>query len=203
MKLADKKVILKNYESLLAKYGDDPRSCQWKDRASQNLRFDVLEEVADLNGARVLDLGCGTADFFYHLKKKDISANYTGYDLSPAMVNFIKQKNPSCRVFVRDILKEGVAETFDYCLISGIFNNKISNNWRFLTAVLETLWPHIRKGIAFNLITSYVDYRESHLYYADPCKIYNWIKLHLTRFITLRSDYLPFEYTVYAYKKNQ
>jgi len=198
----DKEEIVRNYEKLLAQYGDDPRSCQWRDGSSQDLRFKILVGIADLHRMSVLDLGCGKADLFHYLSKRGVSVEYTGYDISPAMVDFVKCRDPLCRVFVRDILTDGVGGDFDYCLISGIFNNKISDNWSFLTDTLKALWQHVKCGIAFNLITSYVDYEESHLYYVDPRDVYDWVKRHLTRFVTLRSDYLPFEYTIYAFKKS-
>lgn len=202
MNAEDKKEVLKNFESLLEKYGDDPRACQWRDQASQDFRFKILTEIADLNNRSVMDFGCGKADLFYYLRRQGINAKYTGYEISPAMVDFVKSKDPSCNILLRDIMEDGMSAKFDYILVSGTFNQTLSDNWQFFTKSLEIMWPAVQKGLAFNLVTTYVDYKESHLYYADPCKVYDWIKCHLTRFVTLRSDYFPFEYTVYAYKKS-
>jgi hypothetical protein len=51
------------YEDALAKFGDDPRGVNWRDKESQTLRFEVLSGVGPLAGRRLHDVGCGLAHF--------------------------------------------------------------------------------------------------------------------------------------------
>lgn len=197
----DKDLIIQNYDSLLAKYGDNPQAVQWRDAATQDLRFKALVEVDDLNGKKLLDFGCGKADLFYYLKSKSIRTDYTGIDISKKMIEFAKSKNPALNVFCHDIFQQKNNDKYDYAVVSGTFNNRISDNWNFIFRTLETLWPSLKMGISFNLITSYVDYEEAGLFYADPRIILDYLKKNLTKFVTIRNDYMPYDYTVYAYKE--
>ncbi len=53
-------------------------------------------------------------------------------------------------------------------MINGVFNNRMTDNWSFLTLALDRLFRATKKGLAFNCLSTYVDYRDEHLYYADP-----------------------------------
>src|SRR5581483_11112775 len=50
--------IARFYDDLVARYGDDPRACDYGSPASQATKFGVLSSVCDLTGLRVLDVGC-------------------------------------------------------------------------------------------------------------------------------------------------
>lgn len=41
----------------------------WRDHNSQLIRFEVLADIADLNGRSVLDVGCGYADLLPFLSE--------------------------------------------------------------------------------------------------------------------------------------
>ena len=53
------------YSRLANEHGFDPRALNWGSRESQNLRFAVFAQVGRLDGASILDVGCGQGDFFF------------------------------------------------------------------------------------------------------------------------------------------
>lgn len=96
----DHKIILAHFNRIYQRYGeDDVRSLSWGSDNSQQERFRVLAEIADLEGCSILDAGCGLGDLYRFLKKKVIDFQYTGYDLNANMVKAARPRPlvfPSC-----------------------------------------------------------------------------------------------------------
>jgi SAM-dependent methyltransferase len=167
--------------------------------------LEILCKVGDLQGARILDFGCGTGVLLEHLRALGFSGEYIGYDLAPEVVQVARNKFPGVCFEVRDILADGVLESFDYILISGVFNNRIVDNWAMFTGVLKCLFPHARRALAFNALSTYVDYFDPMLYYFSPESVFRFCKEQLSPLVTLHHDYevrlgvVPYEFTVYIY----
>jgi hypothetical protein len=53
-----------------------------------------------------------------------------------------------------------------------------------------------RRGFAFNLFTTYVDWKEDHLYYGDPGFFFDFCKRELSRSVALLHDYPLWEWTM-------
>jgi len=71
---------------------------------------------------------------------------------------------------------------------------------------IHKMFSACKKGVAFNAMSTYVDYRDEILYYSNPMEIFDYCKRNLTRNVILRHEYLvkensiPYEYTMYLYK---
>lgn len=198
-----------HYSQLLRKYGDEPSAVQQRDRATQESRMAILTQVGDLSQAKILDFGCGTGHFLTLLKRTGFVGEYVGIDICPDMVKVASGKFPSVCFEARDILAAGLSEDFDFVLINGVFNHRIKNNWGFVTQTLRTLWPHVRKAIAFNSLSNYVDYFADGLCYLQPERVFAFCKEELSPSVVLRHDYalkpgiVPYEFTVYVYVSEQ
>jgi len=96
--------------------------------ASQRYRFRVLTEIAPLESATVLDYGCGKGDLYCYLLEAGYRGTYTGFDINPELLELARAKYPGVRFEQRDIEQASINEQFEYVLISGIFNNRISDN---------------------------------------------------------------------------
>jgi SAM-dependent methyltransferase len=199
--------IQKHYSKLVHKYGDSAPGVQWRDRETQERRLEILTEVGDVRFAKVLDFGCGVGHLLSFMRNQfGFKGEYIGYDLSAAMIAAAINKFPDAKFEQRDVLAEGLSEDFDYILISGVFNNRVSDGWGLMTKLLSTLFPHARKAMAFNALSSYVDYCDSELFYVEPERVFHFCKEHLSPCVSLRHDYLikagvvPFEFSVYIYQ---
>jgi len=204
---ADIAQLSRHYSELLATHGDSPQAVQYRDAASHERRFEILTEVADLRSAKILDFGCGTGHLLGFLRSRHgFAGEYVGYDISEQMVATARQKFSGVRFEVRDVLADGIPEEFDYVFVNGVFNNLIGDNWGFLTAILHRLFRQTRRAVAFNALSTYVDYFDAGLYYVEPEAVFRFCKEHLSPCVNLRHDYLvkpaapPFEFTVYAYR---
>lgn len=61
---------------------------------------DILEELENEPFTSLLDAGCGPAPMISQLSEKYPERNYTGLDLTPAMIEQAKKKNISNAEFV-------------------------------------------------------------------------------------------------------
>lgn len=165
----------------------------------------ILTEIADLRLAKVLDFGCGTGYLLDVLRRQGFSGEYVGYDLVAEALDVAQAKHPDARFELRDILRDGMTERFDYILLNGVFNNAMSDNWSFMTTTLQALFAQVDGGLAFNALSTYVDYLDDGLFYVEPEQVFRFCKEELSPRVVLRHDYevrsgsLPFEFTVYVY----
>jgi len=199
MNLKDKKETIKRYEGRLEKYGVSMKTLGWKDKKQQYLRFHVLSQIDELNNSSILDIGCGFGNYYKYLIGLGLSVNYTGYDISPKLIEIAKKKNLGAKFEIKDILRDKIENKFDYVFSSGVLNARLSNNERFAKNMIRKMFQIAKKGIAVNMMTDYVDFKERHLYYYSPEKIFSFCK-KLTRWVVLRHDYPLYEFTIYLLK---
>jgi SAM-dependent methyltransferase len=195
-----------HYSNLLKEHGDTPRAVQWADVLTQERRMAVLSEVGDLRSAKILDFGCGTGHLLDFLRRKvTFSGEYVGYDISQKMVTAAQAKFPEIRFEKCDILTEGIGEDFDYILINGVFNNRTENSWELMGSLLKSLFGRAQRGMAFNALSTYVDFFDPELFYVSPEVVFRFCKEELSSSVILRHDYLirtgvvPFEFSIYVY----
>ena len=71
--------------------------------------------------------------------------------------------------------------------------------WR--QEIVRKMFNLCRIGIAINMVTDYVDYKEDYLYYYSPEETLKFCKT-LSKWVALRHDYPLHEFTVYVYKNS-
>ena len=115
----------------------------------------------------------------------------------------------SARSLVKDkaavfIDSERILHKADYSFASGIFNVKFDIEegvWEsYIKETLANMNDKSVRGFAFNILTTYVDYREQHLYYADPLSYFDYCKRSFSRNVSLLHDYNLYEWTIYVRK---
>jgi len=199
-----KRSIVEHYERQLARYGPTPRGMDWKDSASQRLRFEILTGPFRLDGMRVHEVGCGAGHLVDWLAERGASARYTGSDLSQAMVESARARHPDVHFERRDILEEARDDRYDLVLCSGLFHVKLgrsSEEWQaFVRCCLRRMYQMCRVAIAFNLMSDQVDFRKSELYYADLGDTLDFCRQELSRYVSLRHDYPLYEATFHVHR---
>jgi SAM-dependent methyltransferase len=198
----DLRSIADLYGDSLARHGETPMGVGWRTEESQGLRFEKLLSVLDDHGdapIEVNDLGCGYGALLGRLEANGrVVARYYGYDISDQMLEAARARLPADRV---ELIKGGQATRHaDYSVASGIFNVKLdADETRWTAYVQDTvrnLAEHSRLGFSFNLLTTYCDYREAHLFYGDPLWWFDWCKREVTPRVALLHDYPLFEWTM-------
>ncbi|MET4578307.1 class I SAM-dependent methyltransferase [Ottowia thiooxydans] len=200
--------LQQHYQHLFQAHGDSAQAVQYTDSPSQFRRFQVLREIAPELGS-VVDLGCGLGHFRDHLRATGFTGNYLGLDFVQDFVDYGNAKHakdPLTSFQHCDLLGDDYPQGHDTYVICGVFNNKMPNNAGFMQAVIEKAFAAAQRYVAFNAMSTYVDFEASDLYYTDPREVFDFCKKNLTRRVSLRHEYLvrddrpPFEYTVYLYK---
>jgi hypothetical protein len=188
------------YAGRLAEHGATARGVDWNGESSQHLRFEQLMRVAD-DGGSLNDWGCGYGALVDFLDARGGVRDYCGYDIAPGMIAAAAERyagRPGIR-FTADEQAVGVA---DYTVASGIFNVRAGTpeaEWSgYIADTLRRMAAASRRGIAFNVLTSYSDPErmEERLHYADPCRWFDWCKRNLARNVALLHDYGLYEFTI-------
>lgn len=200
MKEEEKRAAIERYNERLKKYGYDPKTLGWL-KSRQTVRFEILSEIGDLNNCSILDIGCGFGDFYGFLIKKGLNVEYTGYDINPNLIKIAREVYPIARFEVKDI-EEEVNKVFDWVFSSGVFNFRLSDNEGFIRSMLRRMFQLSKKGVAADFMSTYVDFKNGEAYYAKPEDIFSFCKT-LSKRVSLRHDYMPFEFCVYIYKNDR
>jgi SAM-dependent methyltransferase len=201
MKEEEKRATIKKYNERLKKYGYNPKTLGWF-KGRQPVRFEILSQIGELNNCSILDIGCGFGDLYGFLTKKGLNIKYTGYDINPSLIKIAKEVYPEAFFEVKDVEGEEVNKVFDWVFSSGIFNFKLSDNESFIRSMLRKMFQLSKKGVAADFMSTYVDFKNKELYYTRPEDIFNFCKT-LSKRVSLRHDYMPFEFCVYIYKNDR
>lgn len=197
----EKRETRERYDQRLKEFGHDPRALGWHKR-QHLLRYEVLLSHWHLDGADLLDFGCGFGDMHAYCQSSGrAGVRYHGLDLNPSLIEEGRRRHPGVDLFARDALTEGLPETYDVILASGIYNFRLKDNSGFVEKTFALFAAHCRQGFAVNFLSNRVDYTEDSLYYADPTKVLG-LCYKYSRRVLLRQDYMPFEFTVFVDLRN-
>ena len=195
--------VARLYTDALREHGTVAKGVGWGNEVAHNLRFDKQVQVIDATTPfTVADLGCGYGAFYDYLIEKNLKpSHFIGYDISDDMLVEAKSRERLDTEFIKgSSLDRGV----DYTFASGIFNVRLKeteDRWRaFILATLDDINAHSAKGFSFNLLSSYVDWKEDHLYYGDPLFFFDHCKRNYSRQVALLHDYPLWEWTIVVRK---
>ncbi len=200
-----KNLYTENFQS----HGYDSKSVGWRDEGSHNLRFQkliqVIENTKKATEITVNDWGCGYGAMFNYLDElPNIRLKkYHGYDISKEMLDAAKE-------YVKDeraewLNSQDLTTKADYSFVSGTFNVRFEANdelWmQYIQDALLKLSEMSKRGFAFNLLSTYVDWKEEHLYYGDPFFFFDFCKKNISSYVSLLHDYPLYEWTIYVRKE--
>lgn len=198
---------LKNYfQDKLDRFGATPRGVDWNSTEAQETRFEQLARVIRPGeDYSLLDYGSGFGALYDYLKRQGHALHYVGFDFVPDMVQQGRDLHPGDDRCAFTSGESALPEV-DYAIASGIFNIRLETgdeSWSaYVLRILERMNRLSRKGLAFNMLTSYSDaeYMKPHLYYADPCFYFDYCKRHFSRSVALLHDYGLYDFTILVRK---
>ena len=198
-----------HYRSTFLTHGATSSGVDWgpKEDAAR-LRQDKMLALADesLSGATLLDVGCGYGALAERIGQRKMDLGYTGIDIVGEMVEAGRKRNPTSRFIHGDFLSYSpeILGTFDYVVCNGILTQKLQATTLEMNAhaheLISAMFATCRRGCAFNVMTSYVNYQVSNLYYRNPAELLAWCMSQLTPKVRLDHAYPLYEYTVYLYR---
>jgi SAM-dependent methyltransferase len=201
MREDEKNQTIERYNKRLEQYGYDPRTLGWT-KGKQDIRFNALIQIAEIRDTSILDVGCGFGDLYGFLKRKKISCDYTGIDINKNLITIGKEKYPEAHLICAEFENDPFNQEYDWIVSSGMFNHRIKNNMQFIKNSVKKMFKMSKKGVAIDFISSYVNFKYEEVYYSNPEAIFRFCK-SLSRRVSLKHDYLPFEFCVYIYRHDQ
>lgn len=193
--------IRDHYTMLTEQYGDAPEANSWN-RMAQVFRWKELLKLSDFagrvqQGDSLLDLGCGTGDFYGYLMASISEGHrfaYMGVDVVPPMIEIAKSKYPNGADMFRvlNVLEEDLPRKFTYIFVNGIFNLRLMEEkeaFPYMCRLLKTVWPYAERGICFNFISTYVNWRDETMAYYDPVRVFEFCIAELSRKVSIAHHY--------------
>jgi SAM-dependent methyltransferase len=189
------------YEDKVRRYGFDHRGLGFRNKSSQEKRFEALLELGDFDGASVLDVGCGFGDLLEFLKDRGIDARYTGIDVCKPMIERCRERFEHDHAIFRtaDVLEFESVDSYDYVVASGLFGLDAEGSRDRIRPTLERMFAWSRIGMAANFLSTRSPAPVDGRVYVDPAKALE-AALQLTPSARLNHTYLPNDFTLYLYR---
>ena len=191
--------VADSYRKLYENFGYSPKSLGWSN-GKQFLRFHQLTAGWNLSGSRILDVGCGFANFVEYcgaLSIPDIS--YTGIDLVEEFLSEGRARfsGPQVTLLLGNFLDTTFHEDFDYAIASGTFNLRQDgvDGYDYIFANMEKMFALSRRAISIDFLSDRVDWAHPHNFNSSPEKILS-MAYRLSRRVSLSNTYFPFEFSV-------
>jgi SAM-dependent methyltransferase len=195
--------FIKRYEKRLTESGYSPETLGWGANGRQEVRFAVLAEFALRDpSSSVLDVGCGFADLYDFLTFHGWRGRYIGIDIVPGLLEVARQRHPGIDVREADITDPRVLlDECDFVISSGVFNAALPSgtNEAHVETALKRMIQLSRQATCVDFLSSYVDFQKPGAYHTDPCWAFA-LAMRITRRVTLRDDYMPYEFSMFLFR---
>lgn len=190
----DKQKLNDFYMRGLHSYGrNHSMAVHWSSPETQKLRFEVFENVDDLNGKSILDLGCGVGDFYGFLKSRNYEVEYMGIDLLPEMIEEARNKYLSGNFYLKQI--DQIEDEFDYIFASGAFSYRVENYYEKYMKIIKTMFNNCKLGIAFNMLKEGKHVDDDAFITYSPTDIMESCEAFASN-VRLIENYLEYDFTV-------
>lgn len=195
------------FENTLKAHGATARGMDWNSEQARELRFEQLVKIIRPGESfTILDYGSGYGAFAdYLLAHGHNFDRYTGYDILESMVQAGRQAHAgNDSIFFTSRFDE--IAPVDYAVACGVFNMKLEaslGEWNhFVLQSLQQMHQCSRKGFSVNFLTQYsdADRMRPDLYYADPCFLFDYCKVHFSKNVALLHDYDLYDFTLLVRK---
>lgn len=188
-----------HWEKRAARASSDLERVDQSARA-QRMRFEAFLQGHDITGKRILDVGCGVAALYAHLKRRAIPVEYLGIDIVPEMIRRSQERYPQARFLCQDILAWETDERFDYVISIGIHNVVITNGLKLLESITRRQFELCRIAAYVSILTERYQKFGPGVQAWAPEKILE-LALSITPYVTLRHDYLPNDFSIALYRQ--
>lgn len=154
------------------------------------------------------DIGFGLGHLYEHLKIRycEREITYSGSEVVPGFVEHCKAHYPEGRFELYDLSLGPRDERYDYLIFGGTFYHLIDNDpdamREFMHRLLKNAWEMSERGLAFNVITSFVEYEKPGLYYPDLPELMCFVARELSRYFVIDHATPLFEATICVWRES-
>jgi 2-polyprenyl-3-methyl-5-hydroxy-6-metoxy-1,4-benzoquinol methylase len=201
----------RHYSQKFGEFGPTPRGVDWGKEEDVQLRYEkmlaVIEQGSIIPGTPIslLDVGCGYGGLLRYAQQKGLKLQYTGIDVASNMISWAKNHMPDGEFQEDDFMEHDFHERkFDFVVCNGILTQKLEISFfdmdKFAKKLLKKMFSLCNQGVAFNVMTTYVNYFSSNLYYKHPSEMLAYCLSEISQKIRIDHSYGLYEYTLYLYK---
>lgn len=203
-------LLCEHYSNTFIKHGRNSKGVDWGDNKTGHLlRLEKMLNVIDVTSVStacsILDVGCGYGSLLELIRQKKMPIKYTGVDISLPMINSAKSLHPNDEWKCIDILNDSCSGQYDYVVCNGILTQKLNVSHklmdRYAHELIKKMFSLCRVGIAFNVMTTHVNFQVDNLYYRNPAELLAWCMSELSSKVRVDHSYPLFEYTIYLYRE--
>lgn len=201
--------LKEHYENRFELHGPSSKGVDWGENET-NLNFRYQKMIAVLPSQNtsppptLLDVGCGFGGLLHYANSMGIDFCYSGIDIAANMVEWARKNYPNNEFCLGDILKTDFNKKYDYVICNGILTQKLETPGLimdvFAHKLIKRLYDLCNIGIAFNVMTTKVNYFSNNLYYRNPVELFAWCISEISPHIKIDHSYPLYEYTVYVYR---
>jgi SAM-dependent methyltransferase len=200
--------LRQHYSQKFSSYGPSSEGVDWgADETKLLLRYDKMLGVLAPSGKErpsLLDVGCGYGGLQTYALGKGIELDYTGIDVAQNMIEWAQANVPAGKFIQGDVLEYEFGRRFDYVVCNGILTQKLETPGlemdAFAARLIRRMFALCEVGIAFNTMTTKVNFYANNLYYRNPAEMLSWCLSEITSHLRLDHSYPLYEYTVYLYR---
>lgn len=130
MNLIEKATILHYHRHRIGQFQQGTvEALGWRNMNSQQLRFQALVKVGNLNGAKILDIGCGYGDLKAFLDSHFSDFDYTGIDQMPEFIAEARKRydGQARTTFFQTDFSTAELPRVDYVIASGVLGYRCKN----------------------------------------------------------------------------
>lgn len=184
------------HEELVERRGEGWQAF-WGSIDSQRVRYEVLMQELPLDGASVLEVGCGFGDFLDHAAGRGVRpASYLGVDVSERMVAGARARHPQAEFLVLDILAAEPPQQPDFVIASGIMAVDVPDYEAYVLRVLRRLHALGRRGFGLNFLSTCTEKPDGVSRYVEPAWLLSLFQRHVDWRCRLIHDYRPNDFTL-------
>jgi len=203
-------MLKRHYSQKYLKYGNCSKGVDWGENVENSIsrHYAMLDVITDSrNGCSLLDVGCGYGALLETINhdKKFSKVKYAGIDIVSEMIDSAKSKYKNAKWTHADYINTSTTTRFDYIVSNGILTQKASASNlemnQYAQLLITKMFMQCKIGIAFNIMSTFVNFQKDNLYYRNPSELIAWCMSTLTPHLKVNAHYDPwYEYTLYLYK---
>jgi len=211
--------LLKDYHrKVFSEHGATAKGVDWNDEFEVLLRYDKMLKVVEMDfydgpdKPSLLDVGCGWGGMEKRALDLVLPVDITGIDVVEEMILHARREFPGFTFETADVFAMEETEAYDFVVCNGILTQKhdvsIPEMERFAKHLISKMFSLCRYGIAFNMMSTRVNYTVGNLFYQNPLELFTWLLNEISPRVILDHGYSSlasgrgkyYDFTVYVYK---
>lgn len=206
------------YTQTFQQHGATAKGVDWGDELELLVRYDKMLAVLQkdfmppLRRVSLLDVGCGWGGLVKRAREVDLPVDYTGIDVVADMVDYGNKTFPDATFRDQDIFAMAEPRAYDFVVCNAILTQKleISNIQmeRYSRELVRKMFELCRHGIAFNMMSTRVNFMVGNLFYQNPSELFAWLLSEISPRVRFDHGYSSlangrgkfYDFTVYVYR---